>query len=98
MNVETPLPADTADARSARRAAKAARKHERAQERAEARRARRAAQQPSGGGPGEAGIAQDDAAAQDQGNILTRLRDSAVELWIRRLHPEIGRASCRERV
>ncbi|HJB11432.1 MAG TPA: DUF58 domain-containing protein [Candidatus Brachybacterium merdavium] len=90
MNVETPLPADTADARSARRAAKAARKHERAQERAEARRARRAAQQPSGGGPGEAGIAQDDAAAQDQGNILTRLRDSAVELWIRRLHPVLN--------
>src|SRR5699024_10105215 len=100
MNARTPFPADTAEARSARRSAKAARKHERAQERAETRRARRAAAQPAGGGPGQAGIAQpaggglgqagiapDDAAAQEQGSALTRLRDSTVELWSRRIHP-----------
>src|SRR5699024_688860 len=90
MNVETPLPADTADARSARRASKAARKHERAQERAEARRARRAAPLPSGGGPGEAVMAQGDAAAQEQGKSLTRLWDSAVVLLIRRLQPVLN--------
>ena len=87
MNVETPLPTDTADARSARKASKSARGRERAQERARTRHARRAATQASGGGTAEPGDPSGDAAAQEQGSPLERLRDAAIELWARRIHP-----------
>lgn len=88
MNVETPLPNNTADARSARRATRSARKRERAQARAEARRAR-SAQTGAGAGLGtgpESGPPPGGATEESRSGAAG-LRDRLHELWMTRIHP-----------
>ena len=86
MNVDTPLPSNTADAKAARRAAKAARKRERTAARAAARRAKRrggvsesqapAASSDATSGPGTAA-----------GEEPLGLRGRLGGFWMRRIHP-----------
>lgn len=89
MNVETPLPSNTAEAKVARRAAKAARKRERADARALARRQKRLAAAggyAAGDSPAGAAATQPTAAA---GEEPASLRERISDVWMRRVHPVI---------
>ena len=89
MNVETPLPSNTADAKAARRAAKAARKRERADARALARRQKRLAS-TGAAASGERATGAD--ATQPSATAAQKpvsLRERMAEVWMRRVHPVI---------
>lgn len=81
MNVETPLPSTTADAKTARRAAKAARRRARAQERVEARRQKKSDGAPSTPQASTAGTTT--TSAPEPAGVRERI----AELWMRRVHP-----------
>jgi hypothetical protein len=89
MSPESSVPADTADAKSARAEAKKRRRAAAAESRAGSRRERRRARAAAKRARGE-----QDAPAEEttQGRApastgLVGLRDRAVELWLRRIHP-----------
>ncbi|ASK64993.1 DUF58 domain-containing protein [Brachybacterium avium] len=92
MSPETSLPTDTADARAAKAAAKKRRGAARADARATSRRRRLKARQDRAAGGSTSSVP---GAASGQGAVtegasstgLAGLRDRAVELWLRRIHP-----------
>src|SRR5699024_3994021 len=93
MSSRNAVPTDTADAKAAKAKAKKRRSAATAEARAAARRERQRARsrRKSGGGgsspaPGETG-GRDGAADVRASTGLAGLRDRAVELWLRRIHP-----------
>ncbi|MGP9539777.1 DUF58 domain-containing protein [Brachybacterium sp. AOP43-C2-M15] len=91
MNTETPLPSDTADARAAKAASRKRRSAARAEARAEARTRRKRAGAAAGDtGAASSPDAHDDGQRPAESASLSGaagLRDRAVELWQRWIHP-----------
>ncbi|MGO1198471.1 MAG: DUF58 domain-containing protein [Brachybacterium sp.] len=93
MRSQNAVPADTADAKAAKAEAKKRRGAARADDRAESRRRRLRGRRGRSTGTGGSSSAPD--AASEQGAAaegasstgLAGLRDRAVELWLRRIHP-----------
>lgn len=89
MSSKTSLPTDTADARAAKAQAKKRRGAAKAEARAASRSRRkqtRSAARQDAAGSGAQGAPQDPAATGSSTG-LAGLRDRAVELWLRRIHP-----------
>ncbi|MDN6399742.1 MAG: DUF58 domain-containing protein, partial [Brachybacterium sp.] len=93
MRSQNAVPADTADAKAAKAEAKKRRGAARADDQAESRRRRLRGRRGRSTGTGGSSSAPD--AASEQGAAaegasstgLAGLRDRAVELWLRRIHP-----------